>query len=275
MLSARPLTAKSKRPLDHPNELNDHPAKAHKCQTELPKPPAKPPTSKGKRPLDHSDEPIDPPAKAHKCQTELPKPPAKPPTSKGKRAPYHRAEAHDHPVEPPKYQVEAHKRQAESPGPPAEAPGNKSKRPLDHLAKSPGSPAKAPKSQAEAPKRPAKTAPWVEEYKSWAKAQNRPAEARNRLNGPYCDIYTCIYSDEVDADAANDDSDGDEIADRAKYDMHSGQMFCVTCWACPDCRHHCLLIELNILHKSHPDLIQLYKDQLKTHLIKNSRYRLN
>ena len=247
----------------------------------------KQPTNKSKRQLDHPDEPIDPPAKAHKCQTELPKPPAKPPTSKGKRAPYHRAEAHDHPVEPPKYQ-EAHKRQAESPGPPAEAPVNKGKRPLDHHAKSPDPPAKAHKSQAsthksqasthkrqaEAPKRPAKKAFWVEEYNSWAKAQNRPAEARNCLNGPYCDIYTCISDEEVNAAAANDDIDGDEVADCAKYYMHSGQNFCVTCWACPDCRHHCFLIELNILHESHPDLIQLYKDQLKAHLIESSRYQV-
>ena len=236
--------------------------------------PARPLTAKSKRPLDHSNEPIDPPAKARKCQTELPKPPAKPPTSKGKRAPYHRAEAHDHPVEPPKYQVEAHKRQAESPGPPAEAPANKGKRPLDHLAKSPGSPAKAPKSQAEAPKRPAKTAPWVEEYNSWAKAQNRPAEARNRLNGPYCDIYTCIYIEEVEADAANDDIDGDEVADCAKYYMHSGQMFCVTCCACPDCRHHCYLIGQHILHESSHVIIEMHINQLRQHLINSSRYQV-
>jgi hypothetical protein len=227
--------------------------------------PARPLTAK--RQLDHSDEPIGPPAKAHKCQTELPKPPAKPPTSKGKRAPYHRAEA----------------------------PANKGKRPLDHHAKSPDPPAKAhksqasthkrqaeapkrqaeaPKSQAEAPKHPAKTAPWVELHKQLMKAPNYQAETHTLLDGYYIDTYTRIYIKEVEAAAANDYIDGDEVADCAKYYMHSGQNFCVTCWACPDCRHHCSLIELNILHKSHPDLIQLYINQLRQHLINSSRYQI-
>ena len=151
----------------------------------------------------------------------------------------------------------------------------RSKRQPKLRAEAPKSQADAPKSQAEAPKRPAKRlAFWVEEYNCWAKAQNRQAEARNRLNGPYCDIYTCISDEEVDAAAANDDIDGNEIADCAKYDIHSGQNFCVTCWSCPECRHHCFLIGRHIDYKSHPDLIQLYKDQLKAHLIESSRYRV-
>jgi len=205
--------------------------------------PAKAPTAKSTRQLDHLDEPIDPPAKAHTCQTKLPNPPAKPPTSKGKRAPYHRAKAH-------KSQASTHKRQAEAPKRQAEAP----------------------KSPAEAPKRPAKTAPWVQEYNSWAKAQNRPAEARNHPNGPYFDIYTCIHIEEVKAAAANDDIDGDKVANYAKYYMHSGQNFCVTCWVCPDCRHHCSVIEQHILHKSSHVIIQMHINQLKQHLINSSRY---
>jgi len=183
--------------------------------------------------------------------------PARQPANKGKRA-------HDHPAEPPNPPAKAHKYQAST---------------LDHHSEPPGPPAKAHtrqakthKSQAEAPKRPAKTAPWVEEYKSWAKAQNRPAEARNRPNGPYCDIYTCIHIEEVEADAANDDIDGDEVADCAKYYMHSGQMFCVTCWACPDCRHHCYLIGQHILHESSHVIIQMHINQLRQHLINSSRY---
>jgi hypothetical protein len=217
--------------------------------------------------LDHPAEPpksqveaLDHPAEPPKSQVEALDHPAEPPKSQ--------VEALDHPAEPPKSQVEAPKSQADARDPRAEARKRRAE-----ARKRRGEAYKrrdeAYKRRDEAHKHQAKVlAPWAKEHRHWAKARKLPGE-------PYRDIYTCIYSDEVDEDAANDDSDVDKIADRAKYDMHSGQMFCVTRWACPDCRHHCLLIELNILHESSLELIQLYKDQLKTHLIKNSRYRLN
>ena len=147
----------------------------------------------------------------------------------------------DKPPRPPKaISKRAPKRRAEALDPPAEAPKSQ--------AEEPKSQAEAPKSQAEAPK---------------------------SQGEPYRDTYTCIYSEEVDADAANDDIDGDEVVDCAKYNMHSGQMFCFTRWACPECRRLCFQIEQQTHYKSSSALIQLYKDQLKTHLISSSRYRLN
>ena len=180
-------------------------------------------------------------------------PPARPLAARSKRAPKRRAT-----LEPP---AEAPKSQAEEPKSQAEAPKSQ---------------AEAPKSQAEARKRRAEVlAPWAEEYRRWAEAPEPRAKARKLQGEPYKDTHTCIYSDEVDTDAANDDIDGDEVADCAKYDMHSEQMFCFTRWACPECRRLCFQIEQHTHYESSSALIKLYKDQLKEHLIKNSRYRLN
>ena len=215
------------------------------------------------------------------------KPPARPLTARSKRAPKPPVGAHDHPAEPPKSQVEALDHPGEPPKSQVEAPKSQADA-RDPRAEARKRRAEARKRRGEAYKRrdeaykrreeahkhQAKVhAPWVEEYRHWAEARKSRAKARKLPGEPYIDIYTCIYSDEVDADAANDDSDGDEIADRAKYDMHSEQMFCFTRWACPECCRLCFLIEQHIHYESSLELIQLYKDQLKTHLISSSRYR--
>ena len=167
--------------------------------------------------------------------------PPRPLKAKSKRAPKSQANAPKYQAEAPKYQAEAPKSQAE-----------------------------APKYQADARERLGKTlAPWAQSYKQLPKPPNHPAEAQNLPDDPIIDTYTSIKRCEVNAVAKNG-SDGDTVAGLGNNDIHTGQMCCVTRWACPECRHRCLTIQWHIQHNSSTALIQSHINELRKHLINSS-----
>jgi len=148
--------------------------------------------------------------------------------------------------------------------PPARPLKARSKRAPKSQADAPKSQADAPKSQADAPK-------------SQADAPKSQADApKSQAEGTYNDSDENIGSgDEIGYDSGEDsDIITNEVADWAKYKLHSGQFFRSKRWACPECIRLSNLIRQYTIERCNPELILIFKKQIRKHLIKSSKFRV-